>query len=86
MVKERFLSSCISFAILQDLGNFLEGIERLHKSVLDLARTFAPSLRKRQDILSKAVVLDAAVFFETFKIVFLEAVARLKELPGIRLL
>ena len=54
--------------------------------MLGLARTFAPYLRKRQDRLYKAVALNAVVFFEIVKIMFLETVARLKELTGIKLL
>ena len=79
MVKEPFLYIGFSFAILQESGNFPEVIERLHKSVIGLAKTFAPSFKKRPERLSKPAALDTLAFFEIVKTVFLETVARLKE-------
>ena len=69
-----------SFAILQDSQNFPELIERLHKSVIGLAKTSATSFKKQPNRLSKPGALDALVFFKIFKMVFSETVARLKEL------
>ena len=79
-VKEPFLCIGFSFAILQESGNFPEVIETLCKSVIDLAKTFASSFKKRPDRLSKPAVLTILVFFKIVKMVFSETVARLKEL------
>ena len=70
----------LSFAILQELGNFPELIKRLHKSVIDLTKTFVPSFKKWPDRLSKPAALDALVFFKIIKMVFSGTVARSKEL------
>ena len=67
-----------SFAILQESGNFLEVIERLHKSVIGLTKTSASFFKKRPDRLSKLAALDPLVVFKIFKM-FSETVARLKE-------
>ena len=55
-------------------------IERLHKSVIHLANTFAPSFKRRPDRLSKPAALDTLVFFKIIKMVFSGTVARSKEL------
>ena len=47
-IEEPFLCSGFSFAALQESGNFPEVTERLYKSVIGLAKTFAPSLKKDQ--------------------------------------
>ena len=52
--------------------------ERLHKSVIGLAKTFAPSFKKRPDRLSKPPALDTLVFFRIVKMVLSETEARLK--------
>ena len=54
-------------------------IERLHNSVIGLAKTFAPSFKKRPERLPKAAALDTLVFFKIVKMVLSETVARLKE-------
>ena len=54
-------------------------IERLHKSVMGLAKTFPPSFKKRPERLPKPTVLDTLLFFKIVKMVFSETVARLKE-------
>ena len=48
-VKEPFLYIGFSFVILQELGSFPEVTERLHKSVIGLTKTSAPSFKKRPD-------------------------------------
>ena len=48
-VRNFFLYIGFSFAILQDSENFPEVIERLHKSVIGLPKTFAPSFKKQPD-------------------------------------
>ena len=53
--------------------------ERLLKSVIGLAKTFAPSFKKRSDRLSKPAASDTLVFLKIVKMVFSEIVARLKE-------
>ena len=53
-----------NFANLQESGNFPEVIERLHISVIGLAKTFAPSFIKRPDRLSKLAALDTLVFLK----------------------
>ena len=78
-VNEPFLDIDFSFAILQEAGNFPEVLERLHKSVIGLAKTLAPSFKKRPDRLSKRVALDTLVFLKIVKMVFSETVTRLKE-------
>ena len=47
-VKETLLYIVFSFAILQESGNFPEVIERLHNSVIGLAKTLAPSFKNDQ--------------------------------------
>ena len=54
-------------------------IERLHKSVIHLANTFAPSFKRRPDRLSKPAALDTLVFFKIAMMVFTKTVARLRE-------
>ena len=56
--QEAFLYIGFSFANLQESGNFPEVIERLHISVIGLAKIFAPSFKKQPDRLSKPAVLD----------------------------
>ena len=63
-VKERFLGIGFSFPILQESGNFPEVMERLHKSLIGIAMTFAPLFKKRPDRLSKPAALDALVFLK----------------------
>ena len=75
-VKEPFLYLAFSFANLQESGNFPEVIERLNKSVIGLAKTFAPSFKKRPDRLSKPAALDTLVIFKIAKMVFSETLAR----------
>ena len=47
--------------------------------MIGLAKTFAPSIKKRLDSLSKPAALDTSVFFKIVEMVFSETVARLKE-------
>ena len=47
-VKETLLYIVFSFAILQESGHFPEVIERLHNSVIGLAKTLAPSFKNDQ--------------------------------------
>ena len=54
-------------------------IERLHNSVIGLAKTFVPSFKKRPERLFKPAALDILVFFKIVKMVLSETVARLKE-------
>ena len=54
-------------------------IERLHKSVIDFAKTSAPSFKKRPDRLFKPAALDTLEFFKIFNMGFLETVKRLEE-------
>ena len=77
-VNELVLDIGFSFAFLQEAGNFPEVIERLHKLVIGLARTLAPSFKKRPDRLSKPAALDTLVSFKIVKTVFSETVATLK--------
>ena len=44
-----------------------------------LAKTFAPSFKKRPKRLSKPAALDTLVFLKIVKMVFSETVTRLKE-------
>ena len=44
-VKEPFLYIGFNIAILQESGNFTEVIARLHKSMIGLGKTFAPSFK-----------------------------------------
>ena len=76
-VKEPLLLAGFSFAILQESVNFLEFTERLHKSVMRLAKTF----KKGPVTLPKKAALDALVFSKLVKMVFSETVRRLKESP-----
>ena len=78
-VKEPFLYIGFSFAILQESGNFPEVIDRFHNSVVPLAKTFAPSFKKRPEGLSKPAALDTLAFFIVVKMVLSETVARLKK-------
>ena len=75
-VKEPFLYIGFSLAILQESGMLPEVIERLHKSVIGLAKTSAPSFKKRPDKFSNPAAID---IFKIFKMVLSETVARLKE-------
>ena len=47
--------------------------------MIGLAKTFAPSFKKRPERLSKPAVLDTLVYFKVVKMVLSEKVARLKE-------
>ena len=58
-VKEPFLYIGFNFDNLQESEFFSEVIERLHISVIGLAKTFAPSFIKRPDRLSKPAGLVA---------------------------
>ena len=78
-VKDPFLYIGFSFAILQEAGNFPEVTERLHKSVIGLSKTSAPSFKRRPDRLSRPAALDILRFLKIFKTVFSETVARLKK-------
>ena len=78
-VKEPFLYIGFNFANLQESGDFPEVIDRLQKSVIGLAKAFAPSFKEQPDRLSKPAALDTLVFFKIVKMVFSETVARLKE-------
>ena len=64
---------------MEESGNYPEVIDRLHNSVIGLANTFAPSFKKRPERLSKPAALDTFVFFKIAKMLFSEAVAKLKE-------
>ena len=61
-VNEPVLNIGFSLAFLQETGNYPEVIERLHKLLLSLARTLAPSFKKRPDRLSKPAALDTLIF------------------------
>ena len=50
-------------------GNISEVIERLHKSLIGLEKTFAPSYRKRPDRLSVDLGVNLPTAFETFEVV-----------------
>ena len=60
-VQESFSYIGFSFSNLRESGNFPKVIERLRKSVLGLAKTFAPSFKKRPDRLSKPAALGTLV-------------------------
>ena len=49
-------------------------IERLHKSVIGLSKTFASSFKKQPDRLSKAAALDTLVFLKIVKMVFIKRI------------
>ena len=53
-----FLKSGFSFACLEPSGNFDRRIERLHNSVIGLARAVAPSLRNFPAISSRPVAFE----------------------------
>ena len=48
----------------------------MNKSVIGLAKTFAPSFKKRPDRLSKPAALDTLAIFKIAKMVFSETLAR----------
>ena len=52
------------------LGNFSEVIERLHKSLIGLDKTFALSFRNRPDRLSVSANFETSVAFKIVKIEF----------------
>ena len=78
--KEPFLCIGFGFAILQESWIFPELIERLHKSVIGLAKSFVSFFKKQQDRLYKSASLDTLVSFIIVddNMVFSETVARLK--------
>ena len=78
-VKEPPLYIGFNFYISQESGNFPEVIERLHNSVIGLAKTFAPSFVKRPERCSKPAALVTLVYFKIVKMVFSETEARLKK-------
>ena len=59
-------------------GNFSEVNERLHKSLIGLDKTFAPSFRKRPDRLSMAAAFEAWVTFKIVRAEFFETDAKWK--------
>ena len=65
--------------MLEESGNFPEVNERLHNSVIGLAKTSVQSFKKRPGRLYKPAALDTLVFFKIVQMVLSEAVARLKE-------
>ena len=62
-VNEPVLDIGFRFAFLQKPGNLPEVVERVHKLVIGLARTVAPSFQKQPDRLSKPATLDSLVSF-----------------------
>ena len=63
---------------MQGAGSFSALIERLHKSLIVLAKNFAPSFRKRPDRLSKPAAFETWVDFKIIRIEFSETDAKLK--------
>ena len=57
---------------MQGSRNFLEVIERLHKSLIGLDKTFAPSFRKRPDRLSMPAAFENWVAFKIVRTEFSE--------------
>ena len=47
--------------------------------MIGLAKTFAPSFKKRPERLSKPAALDSLAFLKIVKMLFSETVARLKD-------
>ena len=78
-VKKPFPYIGFSFILLESGNVSEEVIQRLHKQVINLAKTFAPSFEKQPDRLSKPPALDTLVFFKIVEMVFLETAAILKE-------
>ena len=76
-VKESFSDISFRFVILQESGNFLEVIERFHKSVAALPKISAQSLKKKPVRLSRIAALDTLVVSKILKVMFSET--RLKE-------
>ena len=60
------------------LGNFSEVIERLHKSLIGLDKTFAPSFRNRPDRLSVSAAFETLVAFKIVKTEFPKTDAKWK--------
>ena len=75
---ETFLYSVLSLATLQELGNFSDVIERLHKSLKGLDKYFAPSFRKCPDKLSRVAAFETLVAFKIVRIELLDTDAELK--------
>ena len=63
---------------MQKLGNFSELIERLHKSLIGLAKNFAQSFRKHPDRLLRPASFETWVAFEIVRIDFLETDVKIK--------
>ena len=63
---------------MQGAGSFSALIERLHKSLIVLAKNFAPSFRKRPDRLSRPAAFETWVDFKIIGIEFSETDAKLK--------
>ena len=53
-------------------------MERLHKSLIGLAKSFAPSFRKHPDRQSRPAASEALVDFKIVRIEFLETNDKLK--------
>ena len=53
-------------------GNLSEVIERLHKSLIGMDKTFAPSFRKRPDRLSMPAAFETWVAFKIVRVEFSE--------------
>ena len=62
-----FLKSGFSFACLQPSGKVDRRIERLHNSVIGLAKTVAPSLRNFPAILSNPVAFEEFIPSKSFR-------------------
>ena len=63
---------------MQRSGDISELIERLQKSLIGLAKNFAPSFRKQPYRLSKPAAFEASVDFKIVRIEFSETYAKLK--------
>ena len=69
-LRNRFYILVLALLFDKSQIDFPEVIERLHKSVIRLPNTFAPSFKKRPDRFSKPAALDTLVFLKIVKIVF----------------
>ena len=68
---------------MQRSGNFSQLIERLHKSLIDLAKNFALSFRKLPNRTSRQVPFKHWLYFKIVRIVFSEKDAKLNWEPFI---
>ena len=60
----RLLTIGLTFANLKALGSLFKDIERLPISVIDLARTLAPSFRNLPGSLSMPVAFEVSISFK----------------------